>query len=555
MKYITQELSFKDIEPDIAELIDLKEIEIKEDVAFIRKGIEPKAEADDEGRTITSYISTLAIDRDREIIMPKGIDIKSYMKNPVVLFGHNYQSLPIGKNLWIKTDSKGLRAKTEYANHQQADEVYNYRKDGFPMAESIGFIPIEWIEPKEKGWEEALNAWKEAYKSSFDTMPDEKTMKGLRRIYTKVHLLEYSDVPVPSNPEALQLAVSKGICTEDEAKTYDYIKIIEPGDEITHEIRDANEFISKEFEDIMIHESSGVKAKCQRLKSEPKGGFQIHTLVFSPESWTDIEEAKSFVDKHSKNIDALLMRAGTVKSISKQFDYYLQHQDEQAAMKDYQVKCTGEKCEYRGITKLYPSMFKCPICGSACEEIKDNTAPPESITASKEHSTGYIIDEKTNSIIIGRAGDSSDAVSQPEINVRYMPADEGSVSELAQALLRKDEEIKSLNEEVENMKSGRVLSAKNRKIVKDAIDALTALYEATEPKSDNDNDNVEGEGSEEPKGILKLTDKPPENSKDKININPEDLKGVMKEVLGGMVKESMQEVAEGTFKRMTGKVT
>ncbi|GAF95378.1 unnamed protein product, partial [marine sediment metagenome] len=95
--------------------------------------------------------------------------------------------LPIGKNLWIKRDNKGLIAKTQYANHAEADKVYQYRKDGFPLAQSIGFVPLAW-----------------------ETFKDGDRKDGARRKFTKWAMLEYSDVPVPANPEATPIAVSKG---------------------------------------------------------------------------------------------------------------------------------------------------------------------------------------------------------------------------------------------------------------------------------------------------------------------------------------------------------
>jgi len=72
--------------------------------------------------------------------------------------------------------------------------VYEYRRDGFPLAQSIGFIPVDWEDYNE---EEA------------------KSNNGARRKYTKWILLEYSDVLVPSNPEALQIAEEKGLLIDN----------------------------------------------------------------------------------------------------------------------------------------------------------------------------------------------------------------------------------------------------------------------------------------------------------------------------------------------------
>ena len=187
MDLITQRLKLVDVNKSAAAFFG-EQLGVKaDDVEFIRKGILAGDVQFDEGeRAAVSYITTRDIDRDGEIVDPNGADLEAYRKNPVVLFGHDYASLPVGKNIWIKQDDRGLIAKTVYANHEFAQTVYNYRKDGFPLAQSIGFIPLEW-----------------------DDNPGD--VKGCRRRYRKWALLEYSDVAVPANPEAIGIAVSKGL--------------------------------------------------------------------------------------------------------------------------------------------------------------------------------------------------------------------------------------------------------------------------------------------------------------------------------------------------------
>jgi len=205
IKSITEQLKLKDINPKLAQEM-AKELGIKEDdVELIRKGIVPadiKIEKDE--RAVISYITTGAVDRDKEIIDPKGAVLKDYKKHPVVLFGHDYRALPIGKNEWIKTDDKGLIAKTIYANTPEAEKVFQYRKDGFPLAESIGFIPLKF--------------------EDLDTEEKQKAHNGAKRIYNKWILLEYSDVAIPSNQEALQIAIAKGLVLEKQKFNCECIK-------------------------------------------------------------------------------------------------------------------------------------------------------------------------------------------------------------------------------------------------------------------------------------------------------------------------------------------
>jgi len=236
MDLITQRVSAKDIGlPEWATKALKKHGVKKEDAQLIRKGITPEDTKFKEGeRSSVDYITTKAIDRDGEIVVPSGAILDHYRKNPVVLFGHDYKSLPVGKSLWIKADEKGLISKTQYAKHQKAEDIFQYRKDGFPMAKSIGFIPLSAIE-----------------KDDFETA-DLKSMgltkedvDGANRIYPTWLMLEYSDVPVPSNPEALQLAVSKSILTMDQAKTLSkdafVMEIIEPEEKAVIEIIEPKE--------------------------------------------------------------------------------------------------------------------------------------------------------------------------------------------------------------------------------------------------------------------------------------------------------------------------
>ena len=117
---------------------------------------------------------------------------------------YNNELCVTSSELIIKRDDKGLIAKTQYANTEEAQKVYNYRADGFPLAESIGFVGIEWKDRDNFG---ELDAKELGIKPT--------DLKNAYRVYTKWVLLEYSDVTIPSNPEAIQAAVSKGVIPKE----------------------------------------------------------------------------------------------------------------------------------------------------------------------------------------------------------------------------------------------------------------------------------------------------------------------------------------------------
>lgn len=144
------------------------------------------------GDNLVFTISTNSPDRDADILEPKGCQLKNYKKNSVVLFAHDYHSLPIGKSVNIQALDNHIEAEVEFAPTSFAQEVRMLCEQGFLNAASVGFIPIE-AEPIES-------------KSGDDGLP----RQGYR--YKKWDLLEWSIVPVPSNFEALiQNAKAKGI--------------------------------------------------------------------------------------------------------------------------------------------------------------------------------------------------------------------------------------------------------------------------------------------------------------------------------------------------------
>lgn len=115
--------------------------------------------------------SSESIDRHGEKILVKAWELDRYKANPVILWGHDYYSLPIGvaTNVYVENDqliAEGVFAKSEFA--QEVRALYD---QGILKAVSVGFIPLE----------------REA------------------NVITRAELLEISFVPVPANQDALSL--------------------------------------------------------------------------------------------------------------------------------------------------------------------------------------------------------------------------------------------------------------------------------------------------------------------------------------------------------------
>jgi HK97 family phage prohead protease len=152
-------------------------------------------------RTVTAVISSDAIDRDREVLMPKGMDADNFSKNPVVLWAHDSGSPPIGKALWVKQKGKRITAKVQFATSEFASEIWELFKGKFLTAFSVGFIP------------------KDGHSPTPADIKRNPMLADARFIITEWELLEFSAVPVPANPEALMQAVkSKSLTLSDTTK-------------------------------------------------------------------------------------------------------------------------------------------------------------------------------------------------------------------------------------------------------------------------------------------------------------------------------------------------
>lgn len=184
-----------------------------------RRGHSEKAKTNqlDEGsRAAIKYVSTRTMDRDNEIIVPSGIQTKEFMKYGHVLWGHNYSLPPLGSDEWIKADDYGLLAKTIYADTgdgTMANVLWNLVQQGHQKASSIGFVPLTFTQPGHNDFDRVVGKLE-------STWPElSKTKDKIRSIYTKVILLEHSDVAVPANVNSEIVEVAKGFGASDEILT------------------------------------------------------------------------------------------------------------------------------------------------------------------------------------------------------------------------------------------------------------------------------------------------------------------------------------------------
>lgn len=158
-------------------------------------------------RTIEFVASKEVKDRQGDIVRVNGISVEKFMKNPVGLWAHKYDQLPIAKCVALSVEGDEFIVKYQFATKELsefADQVFRMYLGGFLHAVSIGFIPL---------------------KSSFD-----ETEAAF--IIEKSELLETSFVPVPAHGDALMRGFKAITGTEDKAKG---TKKSEEGDDTENE--------------------------------------------------------------------------------------------------------------------------------------------------------------------------------------------------------------------------------------------------------------------------------------------------------------------------------
>jgi len=166
--------------------------------AKVKELIEKTKAAADSG-TFEVVISTDNEDRQGEVLDQGGLDLTFFKTNPVVLWAHDYQSLPIGIAESIETVDGKTIARGKFAPADAnpfAQQVRKLYDEKFVRTVSVGFIA--------------------------------KEMKG--NSITKSELLEFSFVPVPANPYALSMREVKEMGLDCEMLKVKGIEIAEKGD-------------------------------------------------------------------------------------------------------------------------------------------------------------------------------------------------------------------------------------------------------------------------------------------------------------------------------------
>lgn len=255
-----------------------------------------------EERVIAYRFTDTTLDHYNEVIIPKGVDLKTFKGNPVILGQHDSRSFPIGKS--IKTfynkeedsvDGWALFFDDEIDKTGVSEDFFKMASNGGMTKGSIGFTAsyddIRKPSPEER----------EAYK-----MPKNSY------IFDKIKLLEYSLVSIPANPNSGQITSRKGAYSE---KTLDFLLKEGESQETIDALKDVKDVISSTVEietgekplfKIFIPDGEDRNTKIEEAKAYMKD-FQVELTMGQPEpiEKTVSRETEEFIKTTLSQINEL----------------------------------------------------------------------------------------------------------------------------------------------------------------------------------------------------------------------------------------------------------
>ena len=130
------------------------------------------------GELLVIAASVESEDRAGDLVIARGWELESYLRNPVVLWAHQHRMPPIARSVEIAVEGDSLMATIEFADTPFAQEIKRLYLTGFMNGVSVGFRALE--------------------------VESRKAVGGRRgTVFKRQELLEISAAPVPLHPLTL----------------------------------------------------------------------------------------------------------------------------------------------------------------------------------------------------------------------------------------------------------------------------------------------------------------------------------------------------------------
>jgi hypothetical protein len=170
-----------------------------------------EAQIDDiskKARSVTARINTDVVDRYQTVIDPLGGDFANFMGSPTVLWEHGQcptrGRLPIGScsSIVARRADRDIIARTFFRGDDYSQRLFECYLDGTLRGWSVDFLP-------------------DARFTSPPTASEKRSRPDLatcQKMFRKWELTGYSAVSYAGNPEALTLAVERGLWVPDDVR-------------------------------------------------------------------------------------------------------------------------------------------------------------------------------------------------------------------------------------------------------------------------------------------------------------------------------------------------
>ncbi len=388
-------------------------------------------EISDEERIIEFTNSTPTEDRYHDTIDQSGWKLDNFRKNPVVLWAHDYSNPPVAKSVNVWVEEGKLKSRDQFTP-----------RDLYPF----GFMVYELYK---NGF---LNAKSVGFQPITYAFNDETD--GVE-FYTQ-ELLEHSCVPVPANPEALVSAKSMGI---------DLLPLKTWAEEVLDTWNEEKGIWipRKDIETVfsLLNGKTYSTPKSEEKNSETKSEEPGNKTTTKPEGggWDETDESWRYRVRDPEDFIQDSFRTKEIDTGVKAVFGKLKADGEDGPMKTQTIIFDKEAFPKKSDAEAW------------LKEHEDLAKEADIIFIKY---VGSWNENKISNELMG--------VCQ-ELNIEGLTIDRMTPQEL----------IRLIKEEIIHIKSGRVLSEKNRNLIQtcvsqmqEAIEALHQLLDATEPQDDTD---------------------------------------------------------------------
>lgn len=260
-------------------------------------------EVDRENFRIRFVFSSGIVDRHGEVIDQKGWKLDNYLKNPVVLWGHDQSKFPIGR-----TENMSNIGQLEgdvifaYNENPEAAIAFELCAGGFLSAGSVGFMNLKWMYDEEKDLLTLLEN----------------------------ELFEFSIVNVPANPEAIAKAIGEMESKNVDKKVIANVKAFgeKAKQNLADRFKDLGEEAKPEDEDEEEGPKPEIKPEEEKPEESPAAGDSNAPEADEPTE----EEVKAALDVLFKSKREVI--TASVKELSSRLN------DAKEDKKDSQVEAT-----------------------------------------------------------------------------------------------------------------------------------------------------------------------------------------------------------------------